>query len=430
VNLPSLVVSDLKGNLFEVPELLMPGMTGMHTRLPLPEEMIPMPFGSSLFTLPGRSPIGFDAARKQLIYLKEYRGKKVVAAAAFMAPAYTQILRSAYFTQANAPPLPLYAYTAIGWQNGGFVVAGVRTDADTRQDLNNLDFKKIEAGRRDLLKRFPKNRLVRHLMDNCVSRYGCPAARNLALGRFEAPLPTSPTCNARCAGCLSLQPGRRVPCAQERITFVPSPEEIAETALFHISRAKQAVVSFGQGCEGEPLLQSETLEAAIRLIRKKTSRGTINLNTNASMPEMLARLFDAGLDSVRVSLNSARKKQYETYFRPVSYAFEDVVESCHVAHRKKKWCSINYFIFPGFTDAPDETRAFLRLVTESRANYIQLRNLNFDPEDYLAVLGDAPFSRPGMGLLKWMERVKRECPWIGFGYFNPPKEQWCPYPQR
>ncbi|MCK4423827.1 MAG: hypothetical protein KAV18_07145 [Candidatus Omnitrophica bacterium] len=47
---------------------------------------------------------------------------------------------------------------------------------------------------------------------------------------------------------------------------------------------RQPVVSFGQGCEGEPLLVYKTLSQAIKLIRKQTKKGTINLNTNASRP--------------------------------------------------------------------------------------------------------------------------------------------------
>ena len=76
----------------------------------------------------------------------------------------------------------------------------------------------------------------------------------------------------------------------------------------HLQRAKRAIVSFGQGCEGEPLLQAETIAQAIRLIRSHTDRGTINLNSNASLPEAVERLISAGLDSIRVSLNSARRK--------------------------------------------------------------------------------------------------------------------------
>jgi len=62
-------------------------------------------------------------------------------------------------------------------------------------------------------------------------------------------------------------------------------------ALFHIGNVKDAVVSFGQGCEGEPLLSGEAIEGAIRIVRQKTSRGVINLNTNASKPDTIKRLF-------------------------------------------------------------------------------------------------------------------------------------------
>ena len=62
--------------------------------------------------------------------------------------------------------------------------------------------KRVKAFR----KIFPDNRLVRHL-ESCALVYGCPAGKNFFLSRYEAPLPTSPTCNSRCIGCISLQPG-------------------------------------------------------------------------------------------------------------------------------------------------------------------------------------------------------------------------------
>ena len=58
-------------------------------------------------------------------------------------------------------------------------------------------------------------------------------------------------------------------------------EEIAEVALFHIDNVDDPVVSFGQGCEGEPLMVADVLEEAILLIRKETSKGIINLNSNS-----------------------------------------------------------------------------------------------------------------------------------------------------
>ncbi len=120
-------------------------------------------------------------------------------------------------------------------------------------------------------------------------------------------MPTSRTCNAGCVGCISWQPETTgVPASQDRLEFTPSAEEIAQFVVPHLETAPRPVASFGQGCEGEPLLAGHVIEEAIREIRSRTARGVINLNTNASRPDVLERLAAAGLDSIRVSLNSAQ----------------------------------------------------------------------------------------------------------------------------
>ena len=240
------------------------------------------------------------------------------------------------------------------------------------------------------------------------------------MGRWEAPLPTSPACNARCLGCLSLQPPDSCcPATQERIAFSPTVAEILEIAVPHLEAAPRAVASFGQGCEGEPLLVAPLIEAAVREIRARTSRGTLNLNTNASLPEALGRILDAGLDSVRVSLNSARPELYRAYARPRGYGFEDVLESMRAVRRRGKFLSINYFVFPGVTDDPAEWAAFRKLLREVRPDLIQWRNLNLDPAWYWQTA--QPFTGGGpLGVATVLARVRREFPAIRFGYFNPP----------
>ena len=71
-----------------------------------------------------------------------------------------------------------------------------------------------------------------------------------------------------------------------------------------------------------------------RAIRARTTHGTLHLNTNGSRPDAVARLADAGLDSIRVSLNSARPEAYTPYYRPRTYSFADVVETLRVARAK------------------------------------------------------------------------------------------------
>ena len=57
-----------------------------------------------------------------------------------------------------------------------------------------------------------------------------------------------------------------------------------------------------------------------------------------------------GLNSIRVSTNSARREIYMPYYRPNNYDFEDIVESLKVVSSFGGWTSINYFVFPGMTD--------------------------------------------------------------------------------
>lgn len=417
---PSLVFANSKGEILDYDGLEMAGSSAGDFRRLEPEELIPLPEGSELFVLPGRLPVGIEPESGEPALLDENPydgGKEISAVAAFMAPAHTAVYSAAYQTQENAPLLPLFAYTAVGWQDGRFVVAAFRSDSDIRQDPKGFNQKQIDKKTAAKLKKYPHNRLIQHLGKCCLT-YACPAARNYFLGRWEAPLPTSPCCNAGCVGCISQQPSGCCPSTQERIHFVPSTSELLEIAVPHLEKAERAVVSFGQGCEGEPLLQAPTLESSIRQIRAQTSKGTINLNSNASIPAAVDRLAQAGLDSIRVSMNSARTEFHRRYYRPKNFSFAEVRQTIEVMKRHGRHVSLNYFILPGFTDSPDEFAALCELLEACQPDLIQLRNLNMDPEHYLKTVGHAP-DKPALGILRWLELLKTQFPRLKFGYFNP-----------
>ena len=416
-----MLMADEDGQVFEHPHLRMVGASGREHRPPGRDELIPMPYGSDLHILPGRYPVGIDPDTGAIETVSSFQGEPVFAVSAFLAPAHTVLLWAAFEKSQENPVLPLYAYAAAGWMEDGFVAAGLRIDPDPRQDLDHFP----QGGEEDDAARVradanPDNRLIRHLA-HCCTVYRCPAARNLFLNRYEAPLPTSTGCNARCIGCISLQEDSSIPCTQDRIDFVPTPEEVAQIAIEHIERASGAVVSFGQGCEGEPLTNWKLLERSIVLIRERTAKGTINLNTNASNPDALGALFDAGLDSIRVSLNSARPELYEAYFRPIGYGFEDVVRSMEVARDRNRFVSVNYFVFPGVTDEAREMEAMARLMERTNFSMIQWRNLNIDPDLYLECMEGAGFDAgsPGVGVQVAMEMLKKRFPKLRYGYFNP-----------
>lgn len=415
---PYLLYSDGNGNIFEDTSLLTVGRSGWDA-FPVPVgDWIELPEGGQLYELPGRRGIGMDTVTGEMRLCE-----KGWAVAAFIPPAHTGLYMAAYETMPDAPTLPLFCYTAAAWYNDQLYVPAVRIEKDIRQEAAGYDDQDIQNGYNNLLASYPDNRLVKHLMDNCCMTYTCPAARNLSLGRWECPVPVSPACNANCIGCISFQPDEEeIFSTQDRLTFKPTSEEIVEFTVPHLESAQFPIISYGQGCEGEPLLMWETIKESIIEIRKHTQKGSININTNGSKPLAVKELCEAGLNSMRVSTNSARKEVYMAYYKPNNYEFEDLIKSLKVARKYGAWTSINYFVFPGMTDSIEEYEALRKLIKETDLCMIQWRNFNIDPDWYLEKI-DVADTGECMGVKQMMELIREEFPNLKFGYFNPPIER-------
>ena len=415
---PYLLFSDGKGNIFEDKTLFATGRSGWDA-MPVPlEDWVALPEGGSLYELPGRRAIGIDVNTGEMRLCT-----KGWAVAAFIPPAHTGLFLAAYETGHDSPTLPLFCYTAAGWINDQFLVPAVRIEQDIRQESRGYKEQTIQTGVERFLKAYPHNRLVKHLAENCCLTYHCPAARNYFIGRWECPVPSSPACNANCIGCISFQPQEEsITSTQDRLTFKPTAEEIVEFTVPHLETAPYPIISFGQGCEGEPLLMWETLREAIIEIRKHTNKGSININTNGSKPDAVKALCEAGLNSIRVSTNSARKNVYEAYYRPNNYVFEDIVESLKVVNAYGGWTSINYFAFPGMTDSVEEYEALRKLIQDTGLKMIQWRNFNIDPDWYLGKIGVHETGEI-LGIKQVMDLIHEEFPDLKFGYFNPPSER-------
>ena len=275
------------------------------------DELIPAPQGTLEMVLPQRRPltaIGPIARRS--------------AMAVALPAGYTRLLLPAYVVDRKAPALPLFGYTFACVVEDRLHVAAMRTDEGEDWEPRRFGRGELEDCIERRLARAPGNRVLRQVA-RCSLEYACFTAQNVFLERGEAALPVSPKCNARCIGCISEQDADAgVPSPQARIADEAAAQELAAVAIHHLERVDLGIVSFGQGCEGEPLLRSVTIARAIEAIRSKRSNGTINLNTNASLPAALERCINAGLDAVRISLNSFRPRVYSAYYRPQGYGLE------------------------------------------------------------------------------------------------------------
>ena len=419
---PYLLYSDGDGNIYEDTSLYAIGRTGWDA-IPLEQEdWIELPDGGSLYELPDRRGIGIDVKTGEMRLCD-----KGWAVAAFVPPAHTSLYIAAYESLPEAQLLPLYCYTAAGWHDDKFYVAAVRIEDDIRQEHSGFDDAKVKEGVDKMMAAYPHNRLVKHIAENCALTYSCPAARNYFMGRWECPIPSSPACNANCVGCISFQPeDEEIYSPQDRLSFKPTAEEIVEYTVPHLESAPYPIVSFGQGCEGEPLLMWETIRDSIIEIRKHTQRGSININTNGSKPDAVEKLMKAGLNSIRVSTNSVRKEVYTPYYLPNNYEMQDIIESLRIVRQYGGWASINYFAFPGMTDSVAEYEALREVIKYTDLSMIQWRNFNIDPDWYLGKIG-AVDTGECLGIKQMMELIHEEFPNVKFGYFNPPVERMADY---
>jgi MoaA/NifB/PqqE/SkfB family radical SAM enzyme len=190
----------------------------------------------------------------------------------------------------------------------------------------------------------------------------------------------------------------------------------------HLEKAKEPIVSFGQGCEGEPLLEADLIAESVKEVRSRVKRGTININTNGSFPKRIEALSRSGVDSFRISLNSPEERFYNIYFKPKNYKFLDVVKSIRIAKQYGKFVALNLFIFPGFSDSRQQIDKLLIFLRKNDIDMIQWRNLNIDPGYYIRKISDS--SLKPTGVLTLLEAVKREFPRIKTGYFNLAKESF------
>jgi pyruvate-formate lyase-activating enzyme len=417
---PRLLFADSDGHVLDHPRLLASVRSGEELLLPA-EAPIPLPEGARLAHLPGRRPVGVDPSSGEFTLVRELwvRGRRVTphAVGALLPPGYTRTFLPGEVKD-DGPLLPQWAYTAAAWGAGEAVTWGLRTDRRTHWNPERFSTPALQARVQKALDEDPDNRVLRQLK-TCALVYRCFTSQNLFYGRDEGALPVSVMCNAACVGCISEQPPSGPPASHARMDDGPSAEEMARVALAHLRTAKgRVMVSFGQGCEGEPLTRWPVIAEAIRLVRAQTSRGSLHINTNASLTSGLAGLFDAGLDSVRVSLNSAVKDLYEAYYCPVKYGFEDVEASLALARRRGAYVSLNLLTFPGVTDREGEVRALLELVRKHRVDQVQTRSLCIDPLQYLDVARHRGAGGPPLGIRAMLGLLKEKAPWVRIGNFS------------
>ena len=160
----------------------------------------------------------------------------------------------------------------------------------------------------------------------------------------------------------------------------------------------------------------EPIYKTAKIIREKTRRGKININTNAGHTANIKKIVDAGLDCMRVSIISAIEENYAAYYR-AGYTLGNVKESVAYALKKGVNVSLNLLYMPGFTDNVREVAAWQDFFTELPVNTVQIRNLNIDPDVFWQKMPPAPTDET-MGTKRFLRLIAEKFPDIRIASFT------------
>lgn len=372
-----------------------------------PGDLVPLPDRATVAHLPGRRALDADGEL----------GAEWLPVAAILPVGWLRTLLPASRPEPGADRLPLFGYTAVVEHDGELMAAALRTDdlawwqPELRRGRDEVA-RAVEEARGAL----PGNRLVEHL-ERCALEYRCYTAQNTFLRQYEGALPASPACNADCLGCISLQSDGAVPSPQERMGFAPTPAELAGMADWHLGGEDAAIVSFGQGCEGEALTRGKPLVEATAMIHAAHPDATVHVNTNGSRPRVVERLIAAGCTSVRISAISFTDPVFRPYYRPVGYGLDEVIACGRLMSEAGGQVCLNLLTFPGITDTPGELARTAAACREMGVRQIQWRSLNVD-HDWL--LDELPPMGEGIGMAAALEWMRAELPAVEHGNFTRP----------
>ncbi|HZK17773.1 MAG TPA: radical SAM protein [Clostridia bacterium] len=462
-----LLVAGETGEYFELPDVGAVGRSGSHYTELIRNDMIKIPDGSTLVYVPEGVPLGVNEKGDFASVPRDPQSnERLYAISAILPQGYTRTYLPAYLRPDTCNPLPLKGYTAVALVDGEVYVAAEKTEEPGHWDPIYYNTDDLERLVKKTIADFPRNRIIAHLA-HCALEYNCYTAQNIFYRRWEGGIPVSNVCNAHCLGCISLQ---EAPCcpAQERIKFRPGVDEVVELAVHHLTggegavtgtgkgapegagkgvdpgitkgavtgtgggsdigttksapkgTTKNTIVSFGQGCEGEPSLAADIIAPAVKKVRLQTSAGTLNMNTNGGDTAKVLKICSAGLNSIRVSLISARAATYEAYTRPKGYGLQNVMDTVKGAREQGVFVAVNLLAMPGLTDTVEEAEALLEFLSETGVQQLQMRNLNIDPDLLLRVLGkNCPNSEP-LGISRLIKILREEVPGLVVGSYSKP----------
>lgn len=337
------------------------------------EQGIPLPPQARVVPLPDRDAVGIDRQGRPRTL-----GAGRWAVGAILGPGHLRTWLPACIGRDDAIPLEALGYAAVAaGVDGALVVAAVATgEGPTPAPPSEAVLAAaITAG----LRAHPSSGALRQLARRAREHSDAGAAA-VFLGQGDGPLPVG----------------------GDRITAA----DLADIAAAHLAGGGTGV-TFGLTGDGDPLERPRVVAEAAGRIREKNPTARIGVRTNAAVAAAIARVAEAGVDTLIVSLASARAETYERLHPARDVRWPDVRGGIRQAVASGLSVTIELLVLPGLTDRSEEADALVGLLRElPSGSALRLRDLAADP--YL-VLRANPGSEP-LGIEALLARLRLEAP--------------------
>lgn len=163
-------------------------------------------------------------------------------------------------------------------------------------------------------------------------------------------------CNHRCVFCPNVDSSRK----KTMMDFELAKRVIKECADF-LGRDRKICFHMN----GEPLLYKRLPELVVYAKELGYEYSFITTNGSVAKPELLAELFEAGLDSIKFSINAGSRETYKKIHGADDY--DNAINALIFSHRYRKEHGKNFKIFVscvGTKENYDELEAFQELAAQ------------------------------------------------------------------
>ncbi len=206
-------------------------------------------------------------------------------------------------------------------------------------------------------------------------------------------------------------------------TFFPG-DTLVKHASVHAGASNRVAEILDPAAKKRIVVSLKTLEQSTNneflklLVSARPHSDRIILHVDAAVPnrDIFVDWCKSGLKSVLLTLNAAQSSAFDALNALSNLTFHAFKSVLKLARRFAVNIILDYQVFPGFTDHPNEINALKGLVSEFGVHRLQLTNLGVDPEWYIDELKLLDLSRAQIGMAQWL-KILGEWP-VQLGYLN------------